>query len=178
MLCLKRIMSPEMPEFRKLIRLYEEAFPKEERREVSQLSELLQQEPAMYFNAIESEGELAGLFVYWNFGDFYYLEHLAVFADMRNRKIGQQLLDWVRIHLQGDRLLEVEPAGKEMAERRIKYYERNGYRIVKKDYLQPPYDGKRKDLPLWIMANSSYEDPALLDRHIQVIRKRVYRLEL
>ena len=60
----------------------------------------------MYFNAIECDGELSGMFVYWDIGDFYYLEHLAVFPEMRNKKIGQQVLDYVAEHLKGVRLLE------------------------------------------------------------------------
>ena len=32
----------------------------------------------MHFNAIETDGVLAGLFIYWDMRDFYYLEHLAV----------------------------------------------------------------------------------------------------
>ena len=71
--------------------------------------------------------------------EVFYLEHLAVFAEMRNKKIGQQILDWVKEQLQGVRLLEVEPAETEMATRRIHYYERNGYRILDRNYLQPPY---------------------------------------
>ena len=139
MVTLKRITQAEDEAFRKLTALYTEAFPVEERREIGQLGELLHTEPAMYFNAVECDGQLAGLFVYWDFGSFYYLEHLAVFAEMRNKKIGQQILDWVKEQLQGVRLLEVEPAETEMATRRIHYYERNGYRILDRNYLQPPY---------------------------------------
>ena len=113
MVTLKRITQAEDEAFRKLTALYTEAFPVEERREIGQLGELLHTEPAMYFNAVECDGQLAGLFVYWDFGSFYYLEHLAVFAEMRNKKIGQQILDWVKEQLQGVRLLEVEPADPE-----------------------------------------------------------------
>ena len=63
--------------------------------------------PAMHFNMIESDGELCGLFVYWDMGEFYYLEHLAVAPHMRNRKIGQQVLEHVETSLPGIRLLEV-----------------------------------------------------------------------
>lgn len=42
----------------------------------------------MYFNVIECDGELSGMFVYWDMGDFYYLEYLVVFFEMWNKKIG------------------------------------------------------------------------------------------
>ena len=174
MVTLKRITQAEDEAFRKLTALYTEAFPVEERREIGQLGELLHTEPAMYFNAVECDGQLAGLFVYWDFGSFYYLEHLAVFAEMRNKKIGQQILDWVKEQLQGVRLLEVEPAETEMATRRIHYYERNGYRILDRNYLQPPYVKGGKDFPLWVMGNGSGQSAEVLNRQIQTIKDKVY----
>ncbi|MFR3331981.1 MAG: GNAT family N-acetyltransferase [Odoribacter splanchnicus] len=174
MVTLKRITQAEDEAFRQLTALYTEAFPVEERREIGQLEELLYAEPAMYFNAVECDGQFAGLFVYWDFGSFYYLEHLAVFAEMRNKKIGQQILDWVKEQLQGVRLLEVEPAETEIATRRIHYYERNGYRILDRNYLQPSYVKGGKDFPLWVMGNESGQSAEVLNRQIQTIKDKVY----
>ena len=67
------------------------------------LKRMIENHAPMYFNAIECDGELSGMFVYWDMGDFYYLEHLAVFPEMRNKKIGQQVLDYVAEHLKGVR---------------------------------------------------------------------------
>lgn len=174
MITLSRITNPEESRFKRLTTLYTEAFPSEERREIQQLEEMLLAEPAMYFNAVECDGQLAGLFVYWDFGTFYYLEHLAVFAGMRNKKIGQHILDWVREHLKGVRLLEVEPAETEMAIRRIHYYERNGYHILDKQYLQPSYTAGGTAFPLWIMGNEIPANAAVLQEQLQLIKDKVY----
>lgn len=173
MIAITQITDVEDSTFLKLTALYQEAFPEEERRDIAQLKELLQAEPAMYFNAVHCDGELAGLFVYWDFGNFYYLEHLAVFAEMRNKKIGQKILDWTREHLQGVRILEVEPAETEMATRRINYYRRNGYLILDKTYHQPSYRSGGEEFPLWIMGNQA-EDPETLKQQIQTIKEKVY----
>lgn len=174
MIKLRRIISSEDADFKKLIALYTEAFPPEERRDISQLERLLLQRPAMFFNAVECDGLLSGLFVYWNFGDFWYLEHLAVYPDMRNKKIGQQILDFACENLSGIRLLEVEPAEEEMAIRRVNYYQRNGYKILSKEYVQPSYDGVNSPVPLWIMGNCEYSDKSLLGKHIDTIKEEVY----
>ena len=174
MVNLRRITSAEDKDFKKLAELYIEAFPSEERRDLSQLERLLKSQSEMFYNAVECDGKLAGLFSFWNFGDFWYLEHLAVYADMRNHKIGQQILDFAKEHLTGIRLLEVEPDDHEMAVRRINYYQRNGYKILEKDYVQPSYDGMRSALPLWIMGNEEYDDPALSHKHIEIIKEKVY----
>lgn len=174
MITLKRITSSEDADFIKLMALYEEAFPAEERREHAQLEHLLQSHPEMYFNSIECDNQLAGLFVYWNFGEFWYLEHLAIYAEMRNKQIGQQVLDFARQNLSGIRLLEAEPADDGMAARRINYYQRNGYKILDKDYVQPSYDGVRQAFPLWVMGSEEYPEKLLLEKHINVIKEEVY----
>lgn len=174
MIKMKRITSAQDADFRKLTELYFEAFPPEERRDILQLEHLLQHQENMYFNAVECDGQLSGLFVYWNFGDFWYLEHLAVYAEMRNKKIGRQILDFVRGNLEGIRLLEAEPAEEETAVRRVNYYQRNGYKILDKEYVQPSYDGVRSSLPLWIMGNEEYSEKSLLENHISTIKEQVY----
>ncbi len=148
-----RITNSDHVYLDRLIMLYEEAFPVEERRNIGQLKKMIKTKSEMHFNAIECDDELCGFFVYWDMGDFYYLEYLAVYASMRNKKIGQQVLDYAANHLDGVRLLEVEPEADEMTSRRIRYYQRNGYQILDKDYVQPSYDGVHDACSLWIMGN-------------------------
>lgn len=174
MITLKRIQKIDDTDFRNLLPLYTEAFPAEERRDIAQLEEMIESEPAMFFHAVECDGKLAGLFVYWDFGTFYYLEHLAVFADMRNKKIGQQILDWMKEHLKGSRILEAEPAETEIASRRVNYYQRNGYQILDKTYLQPSYRAGGKEFPLWIMGNDGEQRTEVLQQQLQTIKDKVY----
>lgn len=162
MITLTRITKADSPFLAELLAIYTESFPPSERRGEEQLKRLIEENDSMYFNTILFEGKTAGLFVYWDMGDFFFLEHLAVLPDMRNHKIGQQVLDWIDKHLSGLRLLEVEPEdSNELAPRRIKLYERNGYRILDKSYLQPSYSEKNIFYPLWIMGNQ--ESPKLAE---------------
>jgi ribosomal protein S18 acetylase RimI-like enzyme len=153
MVNLIRITEPTDIRLQKLIPLYMEAFPEEERRNIKQLERLIREKTEMHFNAIETDGVLAGLFIYWDMQDFYYLEHLAVFTSMRNLKVGQQVLDYIAEHLDGTRLLEVEPTTDEMTTRRVNYYRRNGYEILDKTYMQPSYDEDIEVGNLWIMGS-------------------------
>ena len=126
MIRLTRITRADDPLLERLVPLYTESFPEEERRDIKQLKLLLTEAPEMYWNAIFDGDELCGLASYWDLGDFYYMEHLAVFPEMRNRKIGQRVLDYWRTELPKLRHLEVEPAEEEMACRRIGFSARNG----------------------------------------------------
>lgn len=175
MIVLNRIISADDLRLNRLIPLYEESFPENERRKIEQLKRMIENHTSMYFNAIECDGELSGMFVYWDMGDFYYLEHLAVFPEMRNRKIGKQVLDYVDRELKGLRLLEVEPAEDEMTARRVNYYQRNGYKVLDKTYVQPSYHVMEDACPLWIMGN---EDTFRLAEQVQLIKEQVYRQQI
>lgn len=143
-----------------LLPIYIEAFPPTERRSEEQLKRLIDKNRNMYFNVLLFEGKTAGLFIYWDMEDFYFLEHLAISANMRNHKIGQQVLSWIAENLNGLQLLEVEPEdSNEFAVRRINYYKRNGYIILDKTYQQPSYSDNNLNYPLWIMGNK--ETPKL-----------------
>lgn len=171
MIKLRRIIQSDDRDLQMLFSLYRESFPAEERRNERQLMRLVDEKKEMVFNAVEEEGRLVGLFVYWDFGDFYYLEHLAVYPELRNKRIGQQVLDYVNVTLKGSRFLEVEPPLNEMASRRLAYYRRNGYEVVEKNYIQPSYDGVKKGIPLWLMSSDNEMN---FLKVIDVIRKEVY----
>lgn len=171
MIQLIRITDPADPLLQRLLPLYEEAFPLSERRDEAQLKRLIAGKPEMIFNAIECDNELSGLFIYWAFDGFYYLEHLAVYPEMRNKKIGQKVLDHVAAHLPGLRLLEAEPADTEIAARRVNYYRRNGYEVLDDHYLQPSYRGREYAMPLWLMGNRPTDR---LQDFVTTIRDEVY----
>ena len=147
MIALRRITSTDDSTWNRLMTLYNESFPPEERRAVHQLE-------------------------HWDLGDFYYMEHLAVFPEMRNRKIGQQILAYWKEHLNKPQLLEVEPAVEEMACRRIGFYERNGYKVLYKDYVQPSYTTNEEACPLWIMGTADCPE---IETYIERIKEIVYR---
>lgn len=172
MIELNRITDKNDSRLNQIIDLYISAFPEEERRDLNQLRQLIEKADNMYLNAIEADDKLCGLFIYWKMDGFYYMEHLAVFPEMRNMKIGQQVLEHVAAHLDGTRILEVEPAADEMTTRRINYYSRNGYHIVEKNYMQPSYRPSEDDFPLWVMSNNNTDN---LSAQIEQIKEKVYR---
>ncbi|MDR2413780.1 MAG: GNAT family N-acetyltransferase [Odoribacteraceae bacterium] len=179
---LHRIREPGDALLERLVPLYEEAFPPAERRDAGQLARVILARERMHFLAVlegtgdetGNGGDLAdpvGLLVYWDFREFYYLEHVAVRASCRGRSIGTRVLETVARQLPGTRLLEIEPPSDETRARRVAWYERNGYRVLDKAYTQPPYDGRGPGCPLWIMGN---ERPAHLPAFLERVKREVY----
>ncbi|MBP9636895.1 MAG: GNAT family N-acetyltransferase [Bacteroidaceae bacterium] len=174
---LRRIVTSDaVPE--DLFLLYEEAFPLEERRDREQLFTLIEKEGRMFFCAIEadsklnlSESILCGFLIYWKFPEFYYLEHFSVFSHLRNLKIGKKTLSLIEKELPMLRLLEVEPAANELSTRRVSYYQRSGYEILTKEYVQLSYRGEESSLRLWIMGSETTNHLKVL---LEMIRLAVY----
>ncbi|MDR0766370.1 MAG: GNAT family N-acetyltransferase [Odoribacteraceae bacterium] len=170
MITLHRIETPGDILLERLTPLYEEAFPPAERRDAGQLARVIARRERMYFHAILEAGEPVGLFAYWDLGEVYYLEHLAVFASCRGRSIGTRVLEEAARRLEGTRLLEVEPPAEAARARRVAWYERNGYRVLDRQHVQPPYDGRGAGCPLWVMGNARPPRlPVLLERVKRVV---------
>jgi len=175
MITLKPLCQYSETVFADLYALYEEAFPYEERRPLSALK-LSVQQPALRFNVIEHNGVVAGFSIVWNLGEFYYLEHFAVKPQMRGLGIGGQVLKIYAETLGSNIILEVEPDTDQLTHRRIAFYQRYGFNVVSKDYMQPKYDGPGEAMPLWIMA-SCQPSPAILNTWIQRLKDKVYKID-
>lgn len=172
MITLTRITDADNPILAELLPIYIEAFPPRERRNEEQLKRLINESSNMHFNVVLLEGKTAGLFVYWDMSDFFFLEHLAISANMRNHKTGQHVLNWIAENLNELRLMEVEPiTSDEFAPRRIAYYKRNSYKILDKSYQQPSYSDRNMHYPMWIMGN---HETAELTKYLEEIITEVY----
>ena len=175
MINLERVTKLQDYPLNELFNLYIESFPPQERRDIDQLKHLIENQSNMHFNAIIESDELCGLFIYWDFDTFIYIEHFAIFPEKRNRKIGEKVLSFIALNQPKYCILEAEPALDEISTRRVNYYKRNGYEILDKEYIQPSYSSDPSDdMPLWIMGYPKTIQPELLNEYIKTIKKEVY----
>ncbi len=170
---LETVRDSSHPWVKAVLPLYESAYPLEERREVDALLRLIDDAPEMSFRVVLMDGVPVGLFITWDFGEFFYCEHLAVSSELRSAGIGGKVLAWLRREVPMFQILEVEPAETEMAARRINYYQRNGFILLTQDYVQPSYRAGGEPLPLWLMGNRECDSDTLA-RYVRVIHEKVY----
>ncbi len=155
--------------------LYEGSFPEDERREWSDLIEIscVRRD---YFRTthVMHHGVFMGIIYWWNFRDFAYVEHFAVDSCARNCGLGGRALDMFTSRLAGKGVvLEVEPESDgEMARRRIRFYQRHGFELVKGfKYLQPPYSAGKNELELCLMTKGECPRAEIIAR---TLRREVY----
>lgn len=169
---LKRIVNSQDGEVIKLIALYQVAFPATERFSDDQiLLNLIDNNRLLHFNAIYEDDELAGLFMYWALEELYYVHYLAVYPEMRNRKIGKKVLDWIAENLKKPVFLEVDDPENEMSAKQINFYQRNGYQVLAKN-PEILYKARERSCKLWLMGNQPVE---ALEDYIHTIREVVYQ---
>ncbi len=175
MLTLERITTIDNAKIDSLFNLYQEAFPECERRDIETLKQLIEHEKQMFFCRILQNGIECGLVVYWLFDTFCYVEHLAVNLAARGNGTGSATLDVLKQRY-ADRpiVLEVEPLSNDTTtQKRIAFYQRNGFTIADTTYQQPPYRKGEQPFPLWIMTNRQI-DPTTIQRIENEIKQMVY----
>ncbi len=169
---LERIQTADHPYFALLFDLYRDSFPVEERRELSSLLTKFS-EKSMCFSAIWCESELVGLLVYWVFGDFLYVEHLAIFPRKRGGGLGSNVLKILQE--QGvPVLLEVEIPHDEPSLQRVAFYNRSGFRALHVEYFQPPYLEGESLLPMTLFSDHSEWETETLRNAIEFFHRKVY----
>jgi ribosomal protein S18 acetylase RimI-like enzyme len=169
---LERIRSADHKYFPDLFNLYQESFPREERREWNALVAVLN-EKAICFSAVTCGTGVFGLVVFWEFDGFIYIEHLAVKPDHRGKGIAGSVLGI--LHGIGKPiLLEVEIPFDEASSRRVAFYNRCGFTALPCDYFQPPYREGELLLPMMLFSNQSEWEPEMLAGFIDLFQSEVY----
>lgn len=107
---------------------------------------------------VRADGGCAvGLLTYWDFGNVVYIEHFAVTAEMRSKGLGEMALQsFITSVAPRPVVLEAEPpaADNPFAVRRLEFYLRNGFDILTRDYIQPPYTATSKPVPLYLLSTA------------------------
>ena len=118
-------------ELDKILEIYIEAFPKEERKPFDIICEHNRIGKAELC-AIVIDGKVGGMVHTYLFEDFAMVDYFAIHKDKRNLGVGTQIIDLIRKKYKGYKIyLEIEDAsiGK-MQKRRLEFYKRCGLRQV------------------------------------------------
>lgn len=130
------------PEMEKINRIYEEAFPPEER--TMSIEEILARE-GTYINAYYDQGQMVGFLLWIDFDWFDYVLFFAVDSSNRGGGYGGQIFDEVvSQHATRPLYLSVEDpdesaaANAEQRVKRVRFYEKHGCSLSDLSYLENP----------------------------------------
>lgn len=147
-----KINTKNTQEIYQIYNSYISSFPEDERRNELQFQNLFNNDKVDVFYITKNEIGI-GYIILWNLSDFVFLEHFEIFQEFRNQGLGGLILE----HLTKKKskiILEAEPEFQDKtAERRVAFYLRNNFKIMDKNYIQPPYSPDKKALNLWLFSN-------------------------
>ncbi len=157
--------------------LYEEAFPRHERRDLEEVYALLVSEPRYRLFLLTEHGERCGFMAIWQLDACCFVEHFAISPSCRGLGYGAQALRYLCLHAPRI-ILEVEPPESIIAAGRINFYQRNNFLLHDHlTYYQPPYRADGSDTPMLLMSYGDFNDPAELMEAARLIHKLVYKKE-
>lgn len=131
----KRITSPEHPLYAEAINLYKISFPLHEQREEASQAAILTNS-SYHFDTVCDYDKFIGEILYWDIGEFRYIEHFCVLPSMRNHHYGQKILTALQ---DTPLILEIDPPVDEISCRRKGFYERCGFVENRYPHTHPPY---------------------------------------
>jgi hypothetical protein len=149
---------------------YRSAFPRDERRPVRDLEQMLAKKH-FFANALLAGEDTAGLLFWWQLDHFRYLEHFAVAETFRGNGTGREAL---RLFLRESSLpviIETEPPSDRMSCRRVDFYESEGFVFSPESYLQPPYSDGRQAVELRLAEWGGN----LLDAGFENVKTMIYQ---
>lgn len=161
-----------------VIGIYEQSFPESERRPVEDICNRIDTDMRYTCYAVTDNDIVVGLLTTWDFGEFVYVEHLAVDPDCRGKNIGTAVIDELKSFSSKSIILEIEPVDDpgvslselNMRKARLRFYIRLGFNLCKMPYIQPPYALGQPSVPLMLMECNG----ALLPDSFEYVRKTLH----
>lgn len=120
-------------------KLYVNSFPDYERRgieaHINALADCL-----FYANEIYVDYKVIGLLFYWKFSNYIFIEHFAIDESLRGKNYGSLVLQ--KFISDNDDLLlilEIEPPIDDISNRRLRFYEKLGFKMNDYYYEHPSF---------------------------------------
>lgn len=149
----------KMEDYPNFLSLYNSTFPHDQKRlyeDEKHLDNYIKMKGGKFnaFSAVDGDLYL-GFLSYWTFEGYTYIEHFAVAPEQRGKNLGRLMLEHLFKEVSPNVLLETEPGDTPEAQRRIEFYEKNGFRVRKEfNYTQPSYGGKGQvAVPMLLMTH-------------------------
>lgn len=155
--------------------LLHESFPEEERRDDEMQRHNTDNNPLFTAYLITDDTENIGLITLWKLSGFLYVEHLATSPGVRNKGYGKMIMQALLSNFPDSKIvLEVELPEDELSKRRVGFYERNGFTLCDKPYVQPPYRKTGSPIPMYIMYSGTESIDEMFETITSEIHKNVY----
>jgi len=160
--------------FHKAWELYEDAFPLEERRLLDAQS-CVMKIPNYHFDITIDEKQFIGFLLWWDFEAYRYIDHFATAIQQRNKGFGKLILEKFMESNEKPILLEVELPNSSINQRRIKFYEKIGFKLNQHYYEIPPLKESQSPLQLMLMSYPNQLSKNDVEQFIKICHPIIFK---
>ena len=153
--------------------LYEGSFPLEERR-LKDAQARVMKNPDYNFDIVINNKQFIGFILWWDFEAIRYVEHFATSPQQRNKGFGKLILEKFIKSNDKPILLEVELPHSTINQRRIKFYERTGFKLNPHYYEVPPIQEGHSPLQLLLMSYPNLLSAEDVERFIKIYHPVIF----
>lgn len=122
-----------------------------------------------------------GILNIWDLKKCLFIEHFAIEKKYRSKSYGSQAINIINNNFKKDIFLEVNLPSNDENKKRIKFYEKNNYKIINIKYYQEAYNKNKKRIEMNLMlreVNSKNKETS--DKYyndiVKDIKKIIYRI--
>lgn len=149
------------------------AFPLQERRDISDQKECLNNKFFKFSEIFDNETAV-GFIALWVFPEFVFIEHIAIDDNKRAGGYGSKTIELVKKVYKKPIILEAEAPETEQQIKRIRFYDRLGFKVNSYEYEQPSYHGG-EGVPLKILSYPELISQEEFDLFIKRTRENPYK---
>lgn len=166
-----------MLRFDEIYKIMSDSFPASEIRSYDMQKALLDRNDYR-IKTYKQEGAILGFCAYYQFEEFFFIEHLACTSQSRGLGIGSKLVkevleeaNWRLV------LLEVEIPHSENEKRRVQFYERLGFYLNPHYHYLPPLNEFTPGMELKIMSFSRMLTEEEQRFYRRILNSKVFQIE-
>lgn len=166
----RKIISVRNQFFPSVWNIYEEAFLVDEQRSREAQKKVFKKNNYLFYTLRENKACI-GLLAAWTLNEYTFIEHFAIHRDFRNQGIGLQAIKSFQVQ-EPMLVLETDRPTTEVAQRRIEFWKRAGFKLNTCDYIQPPYDPRKNPVPMYLMTLPS----TLTSKTFSTLRDEIHKV--
>lgn len=174
MLTREKIASTTSALFLPLDALYAQSFPWHEQREMP-AKQLALSNPHYALEAWFDGTTFVELSGCWDFGEYMYIEHLAIDGALRSQGYGKKVLHTI-LTRSPMTILEIDPLTTDIANKRLRFYESMGFCANEWPHTHPAYHQGIADHELIVLSYPHAIDAECYQRFNEDLRHHVMAL--
>ncbi|MEJ8591269.1 GNAT family N-acetyltransferase [Riemerella anatipestifer] len=163
---IKPVKSDNIAKLQEIYQSYINTFPKDERRDEADFWALTRKEFSPIREITRGEASV-GYIIVWDLSLCLFVEHFEIYTPFRNQNLGSQVLNYLKNKFPLI-VLESEPDSLgELASRRLNFYQRNGFTVLDKSYIQPAYSEDKMPINMYLLGTNMPDDLCIVTEEIK-----------